>query len=75
MTKEYPCPVCRAKVLWREKYSYDICPVCGWEEEGHCQRYPDEPMWGGYSIDSARKAWAEGKTLFERYPNPNAKKD
>ena len=74
MAEMYPCPVCGSKTLREPEYSYDICTVCGWEEEGHCQHYPDEPMWGGYSLNAARKAWKEGKTLFPDYPNPNAKK-
>lgn len=72
--KKYPCPVCGELTLDEPKGSYDNCTVCGWEEDGYQQDYPDETGPNGkWTLNVAKKAWAEGETLFEDYPNPNAK--
>lgn len=53
---------------------FGICEICGWEEDGLQQRYPDElgPN-KDWTLNEARKAWAAGETLFESYPNPKGK--
>ncbi|MGI6499219.1 MAG: CPCC family cysteine-rich protein [Oscillospiraceae bacterium] len=68
---KYPCPVCGTKCLSEEMYSYDICTMCGWEEDGYQQKHPDElgPN-KDWTLNVAKKAWKNGETLFERYPNP-----
>lgn len=75
-TDKYPCPICGTLCLGEEEGSYDICPVCGWEEDGYQKRHPDEQ--GGpnknWTLNAAKKAWEKGETIFPRYPNPNAKK-
>ncbi|MBR4472210.1 MAG: hypothetical protein IKS55_01085 [Oscillospiraceae bacterium] len=38
MEKKYPCPVCGTKCLSEEFGSFEICPVCGWEEDGYQQK-------------------------------------
>lgn len=58
------CPVCE-----QHRYRYDdffeVCPVCGWEDDG-VQR--DDPDYGGganhMSVNQARKAFAEGKEVY-----------
>lgn len=43
---------------------YDICEVCGWENEKYQLDHPDED--GGankMSLNEARKAWAEGRRI------------
>ncbi len=75
MDNLFPCPICGTRCLTEEIGSFNICPVCGWEDDRVMRKYPDETYGGKWSFNSAREAWAEGKTLFPRYPNPNAKKD
>ena len=72
--EKYPCPICGAMELSEPKGSFDICPVCGWEDDYLGQDYPDEPgMHKEWTLNAARKAWAAGETLFEDYPNPKGK--
>lgn len=37
----YPCPACGFEVFADAIGSYDICPICGWEDDGVQYRYPD----------------------------------
>ena len=49
----YPCPACGFEVLEDSVGSYDICPICGWEDDGVQLRFPS--MRGG----------ANGECLYE----------
>lgn len=58
------CPVC-GEYEFEEEDDYDICPVCNWENEKFQFIHPDEE--GGansMSLNEARKAWAEGKSVM-----------
>lgn len=71
---KYPCPVCGEMFLDEPMWSFDLCPVCGWQEDGHQQLHPDDTGPNGkWTLNDARKAWANGETLFKRHPNPNSK--
>ena len=35
------CPIC-GKTMFPECDSYEICEVCGWEDDLDCERFPDE---------------------------------
>ena len=73
--KKYPCPICGALTLSEPDRSCDICTVCGWEEDGYQQDYPDETGPNGkWTLNEAKKAWAAGETLFANHPNPKARK-
>lgn len=37
----YPCPACGFEVFADAIGSYDICPICGWEDDGVQYRFPD----------------------------------
>ena len=37
----HPCPVC-GRTMFEEYDSYDICMVCGWEEDAMQEECPDE---------------------------------
>jgi hypothetical protein len=41
----YPCPACGFEVFDDAPGSYDLCPVCDWEDDGVQLRYPS--MRGG----------------------------
>ena len=52
-----PCPCCGSRVL-RERGAFEICPVCGWEDDP--AQSADHGFAGGaneLSLDAARKAW------------------
>lgn len=52
----YPCPCCGWVVFEEESGSYDICPVCGWEDDLTQLRFP---RMGGANIPllEAQRAW------------------
>lgn len=57
------CPVC-GQYEFEMEDDYDICNVCGWENEKYQITHPDEE--GGanrMSLNQAKKAWAEGKPI------------
>jgi hypothetical protein len=49
----YPCPACGFNVFQDSVGSYDICPICSWEDDAVQLRFPD--MRGG----------ANGECLYE----------
>ena len=59
----HPCPVC-GKTTFPEAGSYDICIVCGWEDEAWCEEYPDEESTANYrSLNQYRREY------FQRVAN------
>lgn len=58
------CSVC-GKYEFHEKDDYDVCPVCGWENDGFQNENPDYA--GGanqMSLNEARKAYKEGREVL-----------
>ena len=57
------CPCCGEHYFSEEDF-FEICPVCGWEDDG-LQR--DEPDFEGganvMSLNQARAAWKAGKQV------------
>jgi len=52
-----PCPCCGSKVL-RERGAFEICSVCGWEDDP--AQAKDSDLAGGantMSLSDARAAW------------------
>ena len=59
MKDDRMCPCCRMH-LFEEKGGYEICPVCGWEDDPVQRRDPD--FAGGankMSLNEARQLWLE----------------
>lgn len=54
MSDSYPCPCCGHRVLDAMPGSYEICPVCFWEDDGVQFRWPT--MAGGANKVSLIKA-------------------
>ncbi|MGC1273246.1 MAG: CPCC family cysteine-rich protein [Planctomycetaceae bacterium] len=50
MTHGYPCPACGFLTFDEPPGSYDICPVCGWEDGAVQLRYP--ALRGGANAES-----------------------
>lgn len=61
--EKYPCPCCGELTLEETPPgSYEICPVCGWEDDFVQYECPDAT--GGankMSLNEARKAYQSGK--------------
>ncbi|EQA0898450.1 hypothetical protein A6C84_004098 [Escherichia coli] len=59
----YLCPCCR-KYAFSGHGSYEICPLCNWEDDPVQE---EEPNYGGganvMSLNEARKAYAEGRKV------------
>lgn len=47
---KYPCPACGFEVFARPAGSYDLCPLCNWEDDEVQLRFPS--MRGGANGDS-----------------------
>ena len=55
--KKYPCPCCGYVVFEEPPGSYDICPICFWEDDISQLRFP--AMGGGANRPSLAEAQAE----------------
>jgi hypothetical protein len=51
---KYPCPCCGYIVFREPVGSYDLCPLCGWEDDGVQLRHP--ALGGGANSSSLWEA-------------------
>ena len=51
-TKSYCCPCCGFKTL-RGRGHFEICPVCGWEDDGQDESDKDRPLGGPNKLSLA----------------------
>lgn len=66
--QEYPCPCCGWLVFREPPGSYDICPICFWEDDLVQLRWPD--FGGGAngpSLIDAQAIFAERGAMEERF--------
>lgn len=57
------CPVC-GEYEFEEENNFEICEVCGWENDGIQMDNPDEEHCANLmSLNQARQAWAEGREV------------
>ena len=58
------CPVC-GKYEFEESLSFDICEVCGWEDDWIEGNDPDEESGANHlSLNEAKEKWSRGEKLF-----------
>lgn len=63
MSTPHKCPVC-GKYEFPHMNSFDICPVCGWEDDGVQEDDPDEEDCANHmSLNEAREAYKAGKPV------------
>ena len=58
------CPVC-GKYEFSDYDEYEICDICGWEDDEIQELYPDETGANSVTLTEAREAWAKGITVAE----------
>lgn len=64
MVEVHKCPVCN-KYTFEEWNSFDICEVCGWQDNAVQQNNPS--YCGGanlMSLNEAKKAYRKGKEIY-----------
>lgn len=65
----YPCPCCGYVVFNEAPGSYDICPICDWEDDAVQLKYPDYSGGAnGPSLIEAQRNYAEFGTSDARCP-------
>ena len=68
----YRCPCCRYPTL-DERGGYEICELCGWEDDGQDDPHADE-VWGGpnglYSLSEARSNFKKYLTQYDPAKEP-----
>ena len=58
------CPVC-GKSMFPHENSYEICRVCGWEDDSYQVEFPDDDVGPNQiSLNEARELYRSGQTLF-----------
>ena len=63
MAEKHKCPVC-GKYEFEEEDSYEICPVCGWEDDDLQESNPDYAGGANHmSLNQAREAYRIGKAV------------
>lgn len=63
---EHLCPVC-GQTVFSAHDSFEICHVCGWEDDGFQFNHPDFD--GGANVDSLndyRKKWQERQADYKK---------
>ena len=59
------CPIC-GKYEFEEENSYDICEVCGWEDDLYINEDGEYDTGANHvSYEEAKEAWANGKTVWQ----------
>ena len=59
----YPCPCCGYPTLEIQVRGYEVCNLCGWEDDGQDDPHADE-VWGGPNYELSL---SQARSNFERY--------
>ena len=66
--KKYPCPCCGYYTLNDKPGSFEICPVCYWEDDNIQYVKPDyEGGANGISLNKARENYKKVGAISEEY--------
>lgn len=52
----FPCVVCDTETI-SEPGEYEICPICGWEDDPSQSEEPGERGANDISLNTARRRW------------------
>ena len=70
----YPCPICLTQNQLSAERHYEVCSVCGWEDDDLQYEEPDyEDGANLMSLNEAKRMWQSGESLYSAYPNPKKK--
>lgn len=70
MPGRHKCPVC-GNYEFPEFNSYDVCEVCGWEDDSIQEENPDEECCANQmSLNQARRAYSKGLVQLIRDNEP-----
>lgn len=78
---KYTCPCCGYKVFDQEPGSYEICPICFWEDDNSQLRYPMEKGANSVSLAEAQLNYEScgaaemNLKKFVRVPGPKDERD
>lgn len=63
MLNKHKCPIC-GRYEFPDDNSFDICPVCNWEDDADQEENPDEENGANrMSLNQAREAWKNGQKV------------
>ena len=64
MNGKHKCPVC-GKYEFEEYNCFEICEICGWEDDGIQEKNPDyEGGANRMSLNQAKKAYESGNRVL-----------
>lgn len=65
MASKHPCPCCGSNTIETPDF-YEICPVCGWEDDPGQHQNPDDDVGANnISLNEAREAYQKSHTKVE----------
>lgn len=68
--QRHKCPVCGKSVFWGRSTTYDICVICGWEDDRYMEDEPDDYSGANeMSLNEYRAAYQAGWRPSYLYEN------
>lgn len=62
MASKHPCPCCGNKTIEIPDF-YEICPICGWEDDPGQNENPDDDVGANHnSLNEAREAYQNSQS-------------
>jgi hypothetical protein len=70
----YPCPVCETPNKFFDIGCYDICDVCGWQDDDLQYDDPNETGINNITYSEAKRLWDSGRGFCQNHhPKPQIK--